>query len=152
MVKIKIKNEENIVEQLDPLNPLAIKSKSNNNRLALIIGIENYSDLSKATYADNDARYFKDYAKNALGIKNENIKTLIDEDATFIKINKILKKWLKSKVISNETELIIFYAGHGLATQDGEKQDLYLLAQNADTDLLSISAISRSNLLKRLII
>ena len=146
LVKIKVKKEENIVKKLDPLNPLAIKSKTNNNKLALIIGIENYSDLAKASYANNDAQYFKDYAKNTLGIKNENINILVDEDATYIKINKVLKKWLKSKVIPNKTELIIFYAGHGLATQDGDKQDLFLLPHNADTDLLSISSISRNNL------
>ena len=150
LVKIKIKKEENIVKKLEPLNPLAIKSKTNDNKLALIIGIENYSDLVKASYADNDARYFKDYAKNTLGIKNDNIKLLLDENATFIKINKVLKKWLKSKVIPNKTELIIFYAGHGLATQDGDKQDLYLLPQNADTDMLSISSISRNNLFKEI--
>ena len=146
LVKIKVKKEENIVKKLDPLNPLAIKSNTNDNKLALIIGIENYSDLAKASYANNDALYFKDYAKNTLGIKNENINLLVDEDATFIKINKVLKKWLKSKVIPNKTELIIFYAGHGLAAQDGDKQDLFLLPHNADTDLLSISSISRNNL------
>jgi len=151
LVKIKVKKEENIVKKLEPLNPLAIKSKINDNKLALIIGIENYSDLVKASYANNDAQYFKDYAKNTLGIKNENINLLVDEDATFIKINKVLKKWLKSKVIPNKTELIIFYAGHGLATQDGDKQDLYLLPQNADTDMLSISSISRNNLFKEII-
>ena len=150
LVKIKVKKEENIVKKLEPLNPLAIKSKTNDNKLALIIGIENYSDLVKASYANNDALYFKDYAKNTLGIKNENINLLVDEDATFIKINKALKKWLKSKVISNKTELVIFYAGHGLATQDGDNQDLYLLPQNADTDMLSISSISRNNLFKEI--
>ena len=150
LVKIKVKKEENIVKKLEPLNPLAIKSKTNDNKLALIIGIENYSDLVKASYANNDAQYFKDYAKNSLGIKNENIQLLLDENATFIKINKVLKKWLKSKVIANKTELIIFYAGHGLATQDEDKQDLYLLPQNADTDMLSISSISRNNLFKEI--
>ena len=150
LVKIKVKKEENIVKKLEPLNPLVIKSKTNDNKLALIIGIENYSDLVKASYANNDAQYFKDYAKNTLGIKNENIQLLLDENATFIKINKVLRKWLKSKVIPDKTELIIFYAGHGLATQDGDKQDLYLLPQNADTDMLSISSISRNALFEEI--
>ena len=102
---------------MEPLNPLAIKTKAIENKLALIIGIENYSDLVKASYAKNDAQYFKEYAKNSLGVKDENIKLLTDEQATFIGINKVLKKWLKSKIIPNKTELVIFYAGHGLATQ-----------------------------------
>jgi hypothetical protein len=150
LVKIKVKKEENIVKKLEPLNPLAVKSKANENKLALIIGIEKYSDLAKASYANNDAQYFKDYAKNTLGITNDNINLLVDEDATFIKINKVIKKWLKSKVIPNKTELIIFYAGHGLAAQNGDKQDLFLLPHNADTDLLSISSISRNALFKEI--
>tara|TARA_B100000989_G_scaffold246740_1_gene193964 strand:+ start:176 stop:1969 length:1794 start_codon:yes stop_codon:yes gene_type:complete len=145
LVNIKVKKEENIVKKLESLNPLAIKTKASENKLALIIGIENYSDLVKAKYAKNDAQYFKEYAKNSLGVKDENIKLLTDEKATFIGINKVLKKWLKSKIISNKTELVIFYAGHGLATQDGDKQDLYLLPHDGDADLLSISSISRNS-------
>ena len=145
LVNIKVKKEKNIVKKLEPLNPLAIKTKAIENKLALIIGIENYSDLVKASYAKNDAQYFKEYAKNSLGVKEENIKLLTDEKATFIGINKVLKKWLKSKIIPNKTELVIFYAGHGLATQDGDKQDLYLLPQDGDVDLLSISSISRNS-------
>ncbi len=144
LVNIKVKKEENIVKKLEPLNPLALKIKPNENKLALIIGIEDYSDLVKASYAKNDAQYFNEYAKNSLGIKEENIKLLTDEKATFIGINKVLKKWLKSKIIPNKTELVIFYAGHGLANQDGDKQDLYLLPQDGDADLLSISSISRN--------
>ena len=40
--------------------------------------------------------------------------------------------------------MIIFYAGHGLASKDGK--ELYLLPQDGDADLLSISSISRTNL------
>ncbi len=145
IVKIIIKEDQNTAKLLEPLNPLALKTKANENKLALVIGIENYSDLVKATYANNDAQYFKEYAKNSLGVKKENIKLLTDEKATFIGINKVLKKWLKSKIIPNKTELVIFYAGHGLATQDGDKQDLYLLPQDGDADLLSISSISRNS-------
>ena len=68
----------------------------------------------------------------------------MDEEATFIEINKVLKKWLVSKIKPNQTELVIYYAGHGLASKNGE--ELYLLPQDGDPDLLSISSISRNNL------
>ena len=60
------------------------------------------------------------------------------------KINKVLKKWLVSKIKPNKTELIIYYAGHGLASKDGK--ELYLLPQDGAAELLSISSISRTNL------
>ena len=148
IVQVKIKKENLIVEKLEPLNPSLIKSKINENKLALIIGIENYSDIVKASYANNDARYFKEYATNVLGIKNNNIKLLVDQEATYIEINKVLKKWLKSKIISGKTELIIYYAGHGLASKDGK--ELFLLPHDGDADLLSISSISRSKLFKEI--
>ena len=92
------------------------------------------ADIVKASYAKADAQYFGEYSSKALGIKSNNIKVLVDEEATFIKINKVLKKWLKSKIIKDKTELVIFYAGHGLASKDGK--ELYLLPQDGDADLL----------------
>ena len=145
IVKILIDiKDTDIAEKLEPLNPSKIESQSSNSKVALIIGIENYSDIVKASYAKADAQYFKEYASKGLGVENKNIKLLLDEEATFIKINKVLKKWLVSKIKPNKTELIIYYAGHGLASKDGK--ELYLLPQDGDPDLLSISSISRTNL------
>ena len=145
IVKLTIDiKDTSIAEKLDPLNPSKIVTESSSSKVALIIGIENYSDIVNASYAKADAQYFKEYASKGLGIENKNIKLLLDEGATFIKINKALKKWLVSKIKPNKTELIIYYAGHGLASKDGK--ELYLLPQDGDPDLLSISSISRTNL------
>jgi hypothetical protein len=144
-VQVKIKQViSDIAEKLEPLNPSIIKSEPKDNKVALIIGIENYSDIVKASYAKADAQYFKEYASKGFGVENKNIKLIVDEEATFIKINKALKKWLVSRIKPNKTELIIYYAGHGLASKDGK--ELYLLPQDGDADLLSISSISRTNL------
>jgi hypothetical protein len=149
LVKINInKNTKTTVKKLEPLNPTLIKSKQESNKVALIIGIENYSDIPKVSYANDDAKFFFEYASTALGVSSDNIKMLIDKDATYIEINKILKKWLKSKIKPGKTDLIIFYAGHGLASKDNK--ELYLLPQDADPDLLSISAISRTKLFKEI--
>ena len=149
LVKINInKNTKTTVKKLEPLNPTLIKSNQESNKVALIIGIENYSDIPKVSYANDDAKFFFEYASTALGVSSDNIKMLIDKDATYIEINKILKKWLKSKIKPGKTDLIIFYAGHGLASKDNK--ELYLLPQDADPDLLSISAISRTKLFKEI--
>ena len=143
IVDILIKKEEKKISQkLQPLNPSTINTKTNKNKVALIIGIENYLDIPKATYAKADAQYFKEYALKVLGVEDNNLKLLVDEDATYIEINKVLKKWLVSKIKDNNTELIIYFAGHGLSSADGK--ELYLLPQDGDADLLSISSISRT--------
>ena len=100
------------------------------NRVALIIGIENYTKAPKATYANLDAKYFFDYARKAFGVKKQNINLLINEDATFVKTSKALSLWLRTRVKADQSDLIVFFAGHGLASSDGK--ELYLIAQDSD--------------------
>ena len=150
IVNINIELNDTIVaEKLDPLNPSNIRTTSNNNKVALIIGIENYSDAPAASYANLDAKYFYEYSKQAFGVKPNNINLLIDEDATFVKTSKAITKWLKGRVKKNQSDLIIFFAGHGLASNDGK--ELYLLPQDSDPDLLSRTALSRTELFQEII-
>ncbi len=145
IINITVDNKDtSLVEKLEPLNPGKLKSQSNNNLIALIIGIENYKNSPKASFANLDAKYFYEYARKVFGAKQQNIKLLIDEDANLINSISILEKWLPSKVKKNQTNLIIFFAGHGLATSDGE--NLFLLSQDSDPDLLGRTALSRSEL------
>ena len=126
------------------MDPSKLKEETNNHTVALIFGIENYNQSPKATYANLDAKYFAEYAKRGFGIKQQNIKLLIDKDANLISSIGILEKWLPGKIKSGQTELIIFFAGHGLASNDGK--ELYLLSQDSDPDLLVRTALSRSEI------
>ena len=117
--------------------------------MALIIGIEDYSQSPNATFANLDAKYFYEYASKGFGVKKENIKLMIDKEATLIKSIGVLSKWLPSRIKSGETDLIIFFAGHGLASNDGK--DLFLLSQDSDPDLLARTALSRTELFKEII-
>ena len=149
-IKVKIDtNRTIVVKKLEPLNPLKIKGKNKDNKIALIIGIENYSDTVNADFADLDAKYFNEYAREVFNIKNENINLLTDSEATLTKINKGLFKWLAGKIKADQTEVIIFFAGHGLASNNGK--ELYFLPQDGDPDLLSRTAISRSDLLQEIV-
>tara|TARA_Y100000034_G_scaffold34958_1_gene42890 strand:- start:858 stop:2570 length:1713 start_codon:yes stop_codon:yes gene_type:complete len=144
-VKVKIKRKvvqpTIVVEKLDPTK---VKSRKLSNKVALIIGVQNYSSAPKATFAASDAKWFYEYAKNVFGVSENNIKKLVNKDASFIQTQKVISKWLPSKIKANQTELIVFFAGHGLSTPDGK--ELYLLVHDSDTDLLSRTAISRSEL------
>ena len=136
--------ETSVVKKLEPLDPSKLKEETNNHTVALIFGIENYNQSPKATYANLDAKYFAEYAKRGFGIKQQNIKLLIDKDANLISSLGILEKWLPGKIKSGQTELIIFFAGHGLASNDGK--ELFLLSQDSDPDLLKRTALSRSEI------
>ena len=49
---------------------------------ALIIGINKYDNLNNLEYAVNDARSIYDILIDKLGYKKENIKLILDDDAT----------------------------------------------------------------------
>lgn len=120
------------------LNPAQIKRQVERDAVAIIIGVSNYRTLPKAEFANDDASVFYDYAIRALGVKPENIKLLVDQDAEEVEIIKTFKTWLPSRVKST-TDIYVFYSGHGLPTQDG--QGLYLLPPRADRDFISRTAI-----------
>ena len=149
IVNIKIDfNNKNTVK-IEPLNPLNKKSETNKNAVALIIGIEKYEKAPDAKYANIDAKYFAEYAKNIFGIEDNNIKILVDENANLSNTNSAIFKWLPGKIKENKTELTIFYSGHGLSSQDGKKR--YILPSNADPDLLSKTALLRKELFDQII-
>ena len=145
IVKVNINlGDKKIANKLEKLNPNKIKvNQLSRDKVAIIIGIEKYDRTPKASYANLDAKYFFEYARLSFGIPTENIKLLVDKDANLIQSLGALKKWLPGKINKNKTELVIF-AGHGLASNDGE--ELYLLPQDSDPDLLERTALSRGEL------
>ena len=145
-IKINVSAKKASVEAIDRLDPNNIRQKSYKNRVALIIGIEKYSSAPKASYANRDANHFYEYAKRAFGVDEDNIKLLIDEDATAANYYEALSLWLPGRIKPNVTELIVFFSGHGLATPDGK--ELYLLAYDSRTafKLLPKTALMRTEL------
>ena len=89
----------------------------------------------------NPFNAFRAYANKALGIPNENIKVLIDEDATRAETLKALSLWLPQAARGKGKDIYVFFAGHGLASDDGK--NLYILPQDGDAALLEYTAISR---------
>jgi hypothetical protein len=147
-IKLDIKSTETAL-LIEKLNPTKIKNRTDNNKVALIIGIENYDQTPKATFANLDAKYFYEYANKSFGVPKGNIKLLVDDDANLIQSLGVLSKWLPGKIKNGKTDLIIFFAGHGLASVDGK--ELFLLPQDSDPDLLERTALSRNELFKNII-
>ena len=148
ILKVSVEKQIATIEKLQKLNPQKIKTKKSKDRLAVIIGIEKYVSIQNAAYAKSDAEYFTEYAKRAFGIEDKNIKTLIDDQADYISSKKALFKWLRQRINKNQTEIFIFYSGHGLASLDDE--ELFLLTSDSDGDFIEDTALSRTNIIDRI--
>ena len=148
-VNVEIKKTK-VAKSYEKLMPNKINVKKDENRIALVIGIEKYENLTNldAVYANRDAKAFKAYANRALGIPTENIKVLIDQEASRSDTLKALKLWLPQKTKGSKKDIFIFFAGHGLASDDGE--DLYVLPQDGDSILLKDTAISRAEMFEQI--
>ena len=131
-------------EQVAPLNPRKLKAQTNPNAVALIIGIEAYSRLPQAQYADSDATHFYDYANQSLGVPPHKIKLLTDTKANRIDLLLAMRSWMRTEV-NGKSDVYIFFAGHGLASADGSKT--YLLPADGDRDLLDETSILRDDLI-----
>lgn len=130
------------------LNPDNVKTRQSGNAVAIIIGIQNYRRVPKAEFANDDARTFYDYAIRALGVKPENIKMLIDEQADEVEVYKAFQQWLPVKVSKQKTDVYVFYSGHGLPSDDGKS--LYLLPYGVDKDYLAKTAINQQEIIAAL--
>ncbi len=136
--------EQALGPSFDRLNPADKKVYTNPNSLALIIGVADYSRTNaEAIYADNDARQFYDYAKMKLGVPASNIKELINQKADRVEIGLAIKDWITRSTKTNKTDIYLFFAGHGLASDNGK--DMFLLPYDGSPRLLE-SAIKRKQL------
>ena len=130
---------------LESLNPLGRNVASNKDALALIIGIEDYKNTkASAKYADSDAQTFSDFAIKILGIPINRVKTLVNTKADEAGMLLATKRWLARAAKQGKTDVYIFFAGHGLASDDGSK--MYLLPYDGAPELLDKTAILRDEL------
>ncbi|MFC2101172.1 caspase family protein [Bacteroidota bacterium] len=128
---------------------IPILSQKDPNKIALIIGNENYSGNLNAEvnveYAKNDAKVFKDYAKNTMGISEDNIFLLLDATSGSMRtqIDRIAEL---IKRMGPDAELIFYYAGHGFPDQS--TKDPYLIPVDVDATSLH-SAIKLSEVYRK---
>jgi len=131
------------------LDPSHLRSVQRPKAIALIIGIDQYDSVPPAEFSEDDAKVFFDYAANALGVPKDRIKLLTGSDARRLDIRKALLTWVKPLIIRGQTDVFVFFSGHGLASDDGK--DLFLLPYDGDRTLLADSAIRRKELIDTVI-
>lgn len=94
---------------------------------ALIIGINKYAYLgekSQLSGAVNDARAMAGLAKTKWGFKPQQIKILLDADATAQAIRSALRDWIVADTSPGDRALI-YFSGHGYFVEDtsGDEAD-----------------------------
>ena len=100
--------------------------------------------IADSSYADKDAQQFYDYATMKLGIPSSNIKELVNDKADLGEILINVKDWLRRSAKPNKSDIYIYFAGHGLASDDGTK--MYLLPYDGRPRLLENTAVLRDKL------
>jgi uncharacterized caspase-like protein len=120
--------------------------KSNANRVALIIGNEDYTQSVNAqinvAYAARDAQVFKEYAENIMGIERNNIFFFSNTTAGVMRreIDRVAK--LVNKM-GPQSELVFYYAGHGFP--DEKTKIPYLIPVDVNSNNLT-DAVSLKDL------
>ncbi len=124
------------------------------NSYALIIGIDKYQNVHNLNYAVKDAESMQSMMVEYFDFPQNNVKILLNEEATY---NNIRKQFSEISKSSGENDrVLIFFAGHGetidlpeggekgyLLPYDGDKADLYLTAVAMD-ELKEIAFMSKA--------
>jgi hypothetical protein len=114
---------ENIITNLYNVTPTKYKKP---NSVALVIGVEDYEHLFPAPYATNDADIMKKYFEEVLGVekvilfKNKEVQGFFF-DNTFHPETGDLQK----AITKGQTDLYVYYSGHGVPNKDGDKIYLF---------------------------
>jgi len=121
-VKENKQPEIKLISSVDKNIPEA--SSENKNTFALIIANENYTQVTKVPYANNDGFVFSQYCNRTLGIPERNIRFI--KDATSGMLREAIN-WLADimRVYGENAKVIVYYAGHGIP--DEASRSAYLL-------------------------
>jgi peptidoglycan/xylan/chitin deacetylase (PgdA/CDA1 family)/TolA-binding protein len=115
---------------------------------AVIVGINDYDNWPKLRYAVNDANGVEDVLVNKYGFKRENIRKMLNRDATRQHILQVLgDEFTDGKKIQREDRVFFFFAGHGATrTLDDGRQLGFIVPVDADKVSYYSTAISMTTL------
>jgi peptidoglycan/xylan/chitin deacetylase (PgdA/CDA1 family)/uncharacterized caspase-like protein len=114
---------------------------------AVVIGIDEYTQWPRLSYAGNDARGIRDLLIKKYSFKPENVTTLLNQEATRDRILSAIGDTLADPAkVSREDRVFVFFAGHGATRRLPNGRALgYIVPVDADLANLQSQAISMSN-------
>ena len=115
---------------------------------AVIIGINDYQRWPKLRYAVNDANGIEEVLTGKFGFKKENIRKLLDGDATRQRIMQVLGDELSDgNKVQREDRVFFFFAGHGTTrTFEDGRQVGFIVPVDADQTNYVSTAISMAQI------
>ena len=114
----------------------AYRSPEDPHRFAVVVGIEEYSDLPKAQFAERDAAAVKKHLL-ALGFPERNIATLAGAKAGRAALAKYVEEWLP-RMVEPDSEVFFYFSGHG--APDVKTGAAYLVPWDGDANFLATTA------------
>ena len=118
------------------------------NSFAVIIGINDYTNSKPLKYAVNDAIAIKKLLINKFGFQNENIKLLLDKEATYYSIRHEL--YSVSKLAETNDRILIYFSGHGqtVTAVESDMQIGYLIPVNGDINEPTLTGIPMDDIFR----
>lgn len=113
---------------------------------AVIVGIEKYSDLPDASYAEADAAAVRAHVE-ALGVPPRNIAFLGGAKAGRASLEKYLEDWLP-RLAKPEGRVFFYFSGHG--APDPSTGEPYLVPWDGDPNFLARTAYPVKRLYEKL--
>jgi len=115
---------------MDNLQPVYAASR------ALVVGINQYSNVSPLSYAVNDAEAIAELLVDAFKFPPGNVQVLLNEEATRSNVMESFLGFAGDKC-SPDDRIVFFFAGHG-HTRPGRRQEIgYLIPVDGDIDNLA---------------
>ena len=121
-------------------------NKTNENAIAVVLGIEKYRNVGNVSFASRDASIVREYFNKTLGIPINNIYFKLNGEVTKGEMEKIFGGWLQNRVDEN-TSVYVYYAGHGAPSSD---QDAYLIPNDGDPNYAEVTGYSLNKMYDQL--
>jgi len=134
-------------ENLSNVSTIEVYRESEKGNIyAAVVGIDRYQNVPQLRYACKDARSFAQYLRSNMGLSDDRLFELYNEDATVARMRTVLGRDLRQLASRPEDTVIIFFAGHGAPESDAQSTDSdgitkYLLPCSADPENLYATAI-----------
>jgi hypothetical protein len=102
-------------EVSDPVDSAPAKGHKQTAAYAVIIGIERYKQplVPTVDFARRDATIVREYVVKTLGVPSENVRLLVDNEATLAEIRTALSAQLANSVEGSHAKVYVYFAGHG---------------------------------------
>ena len=122
--------------------------KKNDNQWALVVGISKYpGQIQSLNFPRDDARAIKDLLVTAAGFQEDHVRLLTDDgagDARATRQNILAAVDGLAPRVQPGHEVIVFFAGHGIARGLGQQAKSYFLP--VDVDASSKESLERSGI------